>query len=321
MHASSALTCLPPPASPSSSKDSGLQGRIEFVFQPTANLDCAETGEPYCGDNGIYLTLAKTNPENPVRNVRLLMPGFEHVYDRQPFHPWFLKSLQRYSAIRFMDWSKTNSDKLPVEWADRTTELHDSQAREGGAALGADPRFFLHLFVEAVNSVWEIAPAFLLGWWDDPLRQFARSAEYMILLCNMVGASPWFTVPHTASDDYVRKMAEMVQARLRPDLQVFLEHSNEVWNTFFPQGRYAQERGLALQLSDDPAVAQYRYHSQRSTEIFRVWASVWGADAVQVCAWMGCACYWVSVCISKGRGLHSRFSHSLCHVGRLVSIA
>jgi len=26
------------------------------------------------------------------------MPGFEHTADRQIFHPWFLKELERYSV-------------------------------------------------------------------------------------------------------------------------------------------------------------------------------------------------------------------------------
>jgi hypothetical protein len=105
----------------------------------------------------------------------------------------------------------------------------------------------------------------------------------MIQLCNVLGASPWFTVPHTASDDHVREMAKMVKAQLRPDLRVYLEHSNEVWNTFFAQGKHARERGLALGLSADASVAQYRYHSQRSLEIFDLWESVWGQQSMKVC--------------------------------------
>lgn len=108
---------------------------------------------------------------------------------------------------------------------------------------------------------------------------WGRLPEYMIQLCNIMGLSPWFSIHHQASDAYVREMAAMVKANLRPDLKVFLEHSNEVWNGMFPQGQYAQERGIALGLSSDPYVARYRYHARRSVEIFSIWKSVWGANS------------------------------------------
>jgi hypothetical protein len=46
-------------------------------------------------------------------------------------------------------------------------------------------------------------------------------------------------------------------------LQVYVEHSNEVWNTGFPQGRHATEQGLKLGLAADNATARYRYHARR----------------------------------------------------------
>ena len=50
----------------------------------------------YCGDNGISVQITATNPANPLRNLRLFMPGLDD--SRQPFHPWFLKSLERYKV-------------------------------------------------------------------------------------------------------------------------------------------------------------------------------------------------------------------------------
>ena len=50
------------------------------------------------------------------------------------------------------------------------------------------------------------------------------------------------TVHHLASDDYVRQEATFWLTNLRPDVQVYVEHSNEVWNPLFPQGRYATEQ-------------------------------------------------------------------------------
>lgn len=45
-----------------------------------------------------------------------------------------------------------------------------------------------------------------------------------------LGAAPWINVHHLASDGYVTSMAQMLKAQLRPDLKIYVEHSNEVWN-------------------------------------------------------------------------------------------
>src|SRR5207249_8596750 len=54
--------------------------------------------------------------------------------------------------------------------------------------------------------------------------------ELMIDLVNAGRANPWFCMPHLADDDYVRRFARLVKERLRPDLKVYVEYSNEVWN-------------------------------------------------------------------------------------------
>ena len=45
--------------------------------------------------------------------------------------------------------------------------------------------------------------------------------------------------------------------------QVYVEHSNEVWNAGFPQGRYASQMGIKLGLAADNNTARYRYHARR----------------------------------------------------------
>lgn len=59
--------------------------------------------------------------------------------------------------------------------------------------------------------------------------------EYIISLCNELDAAPWINVPHLADDDYVTKLATMLRDKLRPDVKVYVEHSNEAWNAAFPQ--------------------------------------------------------------------------------------
>jgi len=67
---------------------------------------------------GTFLSLRKTNPANPVRNIRVLLPGFEKSYRAEPFSPAFLERWRAFDTIRFMDWMDTNGSKQK-DWADR----------------------------------------------------------------------------------------------------------------------------------------------------------------------------------------------------------
>ena len=55
------------------------------------------------------------------------------------------------------------------------------------------------------------------------------SWEACIDLCNQLGTNLYVNVPGRASDDYVRRLADLVRTRLRPDLNVYVEQGNEQW--------------------------------------------------------------------------------------------
>jgi hypothetical protein len=101
--------------------------------------------------------------------------------------------------------------------------------------------------------------------------------EWMVAFCNETGADPWFCMPHGADDDYVRSFARLVKETLSPDRTVYLELSNEVWNTarHFPQTVYGADRGSKMTgLDDYPSYV--RWYAQRSLEIWRMWEEEWG---------------------------------------------
>jgi hypothetical protein len=99
--------------------------------------------------------------------------------------------------------------------------------------------------------------------------------EVMIDLANARRAHPWFCMPHLADDDYVRRFARLVKERLRPDLKVYVEYSNEVWNWIYPATHYADAEGKRLKLGS-PEVG--RYYARRSVEVFRIWEEEFGHD-------------------------------------------
>ena len=187
--------------------------------------------------NILSLRLTETDPANPVRNIRVVLPGFEETYDTQPFHPDFLKRWEKFKVLRFMDFQRTNNNKQ-VHWSDRSTPAKQTQGSNAGVAL-----------------------------------------EYLIQLANTLDADPWFCMPHLATDEYMRHFAEMVRAKLKPELKIYLEYSNECWNGIFSQARYCRDKGKELGLSDNDYQAQLRYCSRRAVEIFKIWESVFdGSD-------------------------------------------
>jgi hypothetical protein len=182
---------------------------------------------------GIYLKELSTNPQNPLRNIRLIMPGFESTYSSQPFHPTFLARLQGMKALRFMEWELTNNSALE-NWADRP-QVSD----------------------------------YTYSWRGVPL-------EVMIDLANTLHVSPWFNIPHKASDDFVQKFAGLVFQRLDTNLKPYIEYSNETWNGMFSQSGYVQSQGQSLGLSQDPTQAGAYFTSKRSVQIFGMWQQAFG---------------------------------------------
>jgi hypothetical protein len=81
-------------------------GRI--VFMPTE------------GGSGFVLRINATTPSNYVRNIHVIMPGFESTYKSNPFNPTFLARWKDMKAMRFMDWMSTNNSTIS-DWSERPT--------------------------------------------------------------------------------------------------------------------------------------------------------------------------------------------------------
>lgn len=114
-------------------------GRIELDVKHTTELN-----------NGIYYNIIRTNPSNPVRNVRIFEERFENNYDILPFHPLYIEMMKNYKTIRFMPWSNTEITS-PLDWSNRTTRSYYSYNLRSGVpiedqvllanTLGANPWF------------------------------------------------------------------------------------------------------------------------------------------------------------------------------------
>jgi len=118
--------------------------------------------------------------------------------------------------------------------------------------------------------------------WDDrPLPgdySYARRGvpiEVMVELANLVGADPWFTLPHRADDAYVAAFAQMVHDRLDPARVVYVEYSNEVWNFIFAQTHWAAAQAQARwgEAAGDDAWMQFA--GLRAAQVADIWTRVY----------------------------------------------
>lgn len=189
--------------------------------------------EPH--NSGIYMRIDESDPNDPVRDIRLWLPGYAPGEDKHgaTFHPMFKERLRPFSVIRFMDWQETNGRDV-VHWEDRTSVDHYSYSGQG------------------------------------------MPVEMMVDLCNELGATPWFCMPHKASDEYVRKFAEIVRDRLHPNTKIYVEYSNELWNTRFEQAKWLRDR------AGDWGKPQIREWATQAERDFAIWRAVFGDQSDRI---------------------------------------
>lgn len=145
------------------------RGRLEFSFDARIRNDHAGEIEldVHPTNAGILLRIVETDPLDPIRDVRVLMPGFHDADSTGTiFHPLFLERLRPFSTLRFMDWQRTNASEL-VEFQERSTLETFSQATSRGVAL----ELCIALCNTLRKDAWFCMPHRAS---DDFVRQFAR---------------------------------------------------------------------------------------------------------------------------------------------------
>ncbi|MEA5500595.1 cellulose-binding protein [Limnoraphis robusta Tam1] len=116
-------------------------------------------------------------------------------------------------------------------------------------------------------------------WQDRPTPEIASynmkgvALETMVSLSNKIKADPWFNMPHRATDEYMRNFAQSVKQSLDPNLNVYVEFSNEVWNWQFKQTHYALEEGQK-RWGKDKKDAFRQWYGMRTAQMCDIWKDV-----------------------------------------------
>jgi hypothetical protein len=189
---------------------------------------------------------ARAVPQNGITNLYVMQPSTLGGNSPLPvgtlFTPSALSMTAQYSVLRFMDLNNTNGN-LTSNWSDRT--LVGENFWSGvtfNSGTGVD------------TNVTQVSPLAGLPW------------ETQIALANEAGKDVYINVPSNVSVSYLTNLANVfaygsngvtpytsVQANpvwkpLNPNLKVYIEFSNELWNGVFSQAE-TNGVGWANQLS------------------------------------------------------------------------
>ena len=111
--------------------------------------------------------------------------------------------------------------------------------------------------------------------------------EHAIELARVAGKDLWINIPGQANDDYVRQLAILLRERLPVQTKLYVEYSNEVWNSMFSQTREnlaAAEHEIATtpnsslnyDAKNNKDIWRFRRIPQRGKEISDIFRSVFG---------------------------------------------
>ena len=227
-------------------------GRYTVLYKGQGKLDVGGSGRKVeeapgkmiieaSGRESIFLRLLETNPADYVRDIRVIMPGFEETYQKQVFHPIFLERWRGVTVLRFMDWMNTNNSRQQ-KWADRPTLQDANWTGDGGIPLevmvdlsnrlGADPWFCMPHMAD-----------------DDYVRNFAQLVK------------------------------QTLDPRRRIYIEYSNEVWNGMFEQAWWAGEQGIELGVASEGgAGQPKlwVGQWHYTARRSVGIFKIWDEVFG---------------------------------------------
>lgn len=190
----------------------------------------------------VVIRLHSTDPMDSgdyIRDIRFYHQDDADLLDAGlVFNPAFVDKIEDFRVLRFMEWMNTNGTSVR-EWSDATPFDAAQQSAYGDRTAGV-------------------------------------SLDVMVALANETRTDPWFNIPHQASDAYVRAFVTYVRDHLAPGLVARFEYSNEVWNTAFEQGRWADAQAQAAWGPVEQGNMQW--YGVRAAEVAHIVADVFGAE-------------------------------------------
>lgn len=240
-----------------------IQNKVYNASTNTTTADLIVTDT-----NGSTVAIYFTGTNGGVKDVKCMRPisigsSQSYSFDTE-FSTPFLNLVKKFQCVRFLGWDATNGN-ICTSWADRVPD----------------------------DCHWESLDKTGYGW-----EGRGGSWESMIRFCNTANVDAWINIPINADANYVTQLANLWKNNLNPNLKLYVEYSNEVWNfagafwTQFNSNRtaaYAEvEAGNSplnfdnRPVTGDPNTEDYvfvqRRPGKRIVEISNIFRSVFGDD-------------------------------------------
>jgi hypothetical protein len=102
---------------------------------------------------GMFVRVLATDPQDPVRDIRVITPGHESTYATNPWNPNLISRWQGVACVRFMDMMMTNDSDV-VSWNDRPKLTDATFSKRGGVA----PELLIDLANRLKADAWFCIP-------------------------------------------------------------------------------------------------------------------------------------------------------------------
>lgn len=200
-----------------------------------------------------------------------------------PWNPYYLAELEPYSHLRFMDWGKVNNTQVD-HWTDRRLKHEVQTCTFKNDNVGVAYEWMADLCNRVNADMWVCIPHPIV----DSSGVERGSNDYIrklaILLRHGVDMGTTDLAPleplHTRDKAFfLANGGTETGPALNPDLRIFIEYSNESWNSSFVQAGHCQTNGAALGLSSNLSTAGFMFHAWAAIRVFDDFEDVFGVGS------------------------------------------
>jgi hypothetical protein len=257
-----------------------------WVEMPKANLNA--DGWIVNLPTGYTATISLARPDAPFSTLPIKCT-FEGTGAFQPYAGGMLKmnSVTKNSLSMTMTWNPdmAQGGYIILKATSPSDPIRNIDCRETTMPKDA---YFAPKFIELVRQFkavrfldWQHVNGNKGGNWDAmarPNRTFQNdvegaSVQTMVRLANEADIDPWFLMPYTADERYIRNFAKYVHDNLEPGRVAHVELGNEIWNYAFPATQQALKEGEAAGLGSGFGAILHRYAEKTKTTM-----AIWGQE-------------------------------------------
>lgn len=195
----------------------------------------------------------------PVHNIRIVKNTYEFTHATSIFNPHWIQKLLQFKTVRFMDWGHTNHWGQSDQWNWDNPGLVDWSARA---------KYTYYTWTTSKGIPYEV----------------------MIELMNSYELDAWVCVPHRADSNYIYQMATLFKNQVHTNRHLYVEYSNEIWNTIMGQSMWLDEYACIRTGAVWPeCLVPYIQNNAR------IWTSVYTSELHRITRVVGAFTGWLDV--------------------------